>query len=69
MTTRLNWDQATKVLEFYTAEALQVHALCDRVNVPRTVGGVEMSMSQRVTIMTGVLEEQLKKVGMARTMQ
>lgn len=55
------------VVEFYTHEALQVHALCDRVNVPRLVNGTEMSMAQRVALMAGVLEAQLRQVGTART--
>jgi hypothetical protein len=55
--------------EFYMAEALKVHALCDKVQVPTELEGSELSMSQRVAVLSGVIEEQMRKVGKGQVMQ
>mgnify|MGYP003640444187 CR=1 FL=1 len=39
---------------FLTKEVLQVHALCDRAQVPREIDAESLSMAQRVSILEGV---------------
>lgn len=60
--TKVQIDQAT--LDFFAAEALQIHALCDRSNVPREVNGTAMSMAQRVAILEGVCQGLVSRLGM-----
>lgn len=46
-----------EVMAFHTNECLQIHAECDRCNVPRkTPDGALFSMAQRVSILSGVLQ-------------
>ncbi len=40
--------------EFITKEGLQVHALCDRAQVPREIDAEPLSMAQRVAILEAV---------------
>lgn len=41
------------VLAFHTAEIEQIHALCERAGVPEVIGGVTLSIAQRVAILEG----------------
>ena len=41
-------------VDLLTNEILQIHALCDRVRVPRKINGELMSFGQRVAIMEQV---------------
>lgn len=57
--TKVLIDQAT--LDFFTAESLQIHALCDRADVPREVEGEVLSMAQRVSVLEGVYRGLLQR--------
>ena len=51
-------------MAFFTAECHQVHALCDRAQVPRTAeDGSVFSMSQRVCVMENVLQGMVARAG------
>lgn len=54
------------LIEFYTREALEIHALCDRAGVPSEVDGARLSMAQRVAVMEGVLSNLIARTGMVR---
>jgi hypothetical protein len=58
----MNIPKLTAV-ELYTAEANQIHALCDRAAVPRIVEGTTMSISQRVAILEGVCRGLVERLG------
>ena len=54
-------DQST--LDFYIAESLAIHGLCDSAAVPHEADGQPLSMSQRVAVLHGVLQELIKSLG------
>ena len=56
--------QLTDPVSLYTAEALMVHALCDRQLVPRIIDGTTLSMAQRVNVMEQVCASLIERVGM-----
>lgn len=53
----------TAALDFMLAECLQIHALCDRANVPRAHDGFPYSMAQRVAILEGVASALCQQIG------
>lgn len=60
--TQQTISQAT--LDFFTAESLQIHAVCDRALVPRVAeDGSVFSMAQRVCVMEGVLQGMVGLLG------
>jgi hypothetical protein len=60
-------NQTTQIskatLDFFTAESLQIHALCDRALVPREIEGTALSMAQRVNVMEAVLSGLTAQIG------
>lgn len=56
-----------ETLALFTAECLQVHALCDRAAVPRVINGSAMSMAQRVAILEGVYRGLVSRIGSSPT--
>lgn len=59
--TQVTIDKAT--MEFFVAECLQMHALCDRSVVPRVIDGCVLSMAQRVAILEGCYHGLVKRLG------
>ena len=44
-----------RLYDLWLSEANRVHELCDAAMVPRSHQGAELSLSQRVEVMAGVL--------------
>lgn len=59
----MNRPPLEEIMRLAEAEFLQVHALCDRCNVPRNLEGAEFSAAQRVAILAGVAEGLMRQVG------
>ena len=53
-----------EALEFVTNEVNAVHALCDRVLIPRKVEGESLSMAQRVATLECLYRDMVRRLGM-----
>jgi hypothetical protein len=52
-----------RLYDLWLAEANRIHDLCDLAQIPRGAEGLELSLSQRVEVLAGVLQGLVAKVG------
>lgn len=54
----------SKTIQFAIAEALTIHAICDRALVPREIQGELLSMAQRVHVLERCYAGMVGRAGM-----